>query len=277
MIYFGIVENIHDPLKQGRVQVRVFGVHTHNKQDIPTESLPWSLVLAPSTSPGISGLGQSSFFVQGSWVVGTFTDDDYQNFLVFGSLPTKSGFSKANTEIGFSDPDGDYPRELEKEDNNLRVRGEADPNDDVEGHFQPQSPYAPEYPYNHVYESESGHIREYDDTPEHERIRERHKSGTFYEVHPNGEKVTKVVSDNYTLILGSDTIEVEGNVNIFVNGSTTLHCADTTITGDVRIDGDLSVGRDVNTDKGVSLNDHTHTQNAGDHYGGGSSTTSPNT
>ena len=39
---------------------------------------------------------------------------------------------------------------------------------------EPTTPYAAEYPHNHVYESESGHIREIDDTPNAERIHERH-------------------------------------------------------------------------------------------------------
>ena len=30
-------------------------------------------------------------------------------------------------------------------------------------------------------ETESGHVKEYDDTPSAERITERHKSGTHYE------------------------------------------------------------------------------------------------
>lgn len=284
MIYFGIVENINDPLKQGRVQVRVFGVHTHNKQDIPTESLPWSLVLAPSTTPGISGLGQSTFMVQGAWVVGAFTDKDFQDFLVFGSLPTKSSDTRGNTEIGFSDPSEVYPRELETEDNNFRARGEVEPEDNhIVGKYQPDSPYAPVYPFNHVYETESGHVKEYDDTPTRERIREIHKAGSFYEIGPDGSKVTRIVNDNYTLIASDDTLEVKGNVNIFVNGdvkaqvlgTTYLDCSHTTMTGDLRVDGDVRVGKDVNTDKGVSLNNHTHTSGVSDHTGTTSSI--PNT
>ena len=60
---------------------------------------------------------------------------------------------------------------------------------------EPPSPYAAEYPYNHVYESESGHVKEFDDTAGAERIHERHTSGTGYEIGPAGTKVTKVVKD----------------------------------------------------------------------------------
>ena len=53
---------------------------------------------------------------------------------------------------------------------------------------QPEIPYNATYPYNHVFESESGHIREYDDTADNTRIHERHQSGTSYEIDHQGIK-----------------------------------------------------------------------------------------
>ena len=53
----------------------------------------------------------------------------------------------------------------------------------------PKKRREPEYPYNHVRETESGHIQEFDDTPFAERIYEKHKSGTFYEIDADGNKV----------------------------------------------------------------------------------------
>ncbi len=246
MIYYGIVENIYDPKKLGRVQVRVLGVHDANKEAIPTEALPWSLVSGPTTSPGISGVGHSSFLLQGAWVVGVFLDKDSQDFLVLGSLPTESGVEFGNTEFGFTDPNGQYPRNTSEEDNNLRARGRPDPNDyEVQGVYQPRSSYAPQYPYNHVYESESGHLKEYDDTPGAARIRERHNSGTYYEVQPGGSKIERVVADNYELILGDDTIEVKGNVNIIVSEDVNLSCAGN-VTANVGKNVDFLVNGDVN-------------------------------
>ena len=43
--------------------------------------------------------------------------------------------------------------------------------------------------FNKVFETESGHIREYDDTSGHERIHERHRTGTSYEIDKDGNKV----------------------------------------------------------------------------------------
>jgi len=90
---------------------------------------------------------------------------------------------------------------------------------------EPFIPYAAKYPYNHVHESEAGHIREIDDTPGAERIHERHSSGTGYEIHPKGDKVTRVKKDNYTLVTGDDFAHIKGDqstttdggVRVFVN------------------------------------------------------------
>ena len=75
---------------------------------------------------------------------------------------------------------------------------------------EPTTPYDATYPYNHVYESEGGHIREMDDTPTKERIHERHSSGSGYEIHPNGSKVTRVKKDNYTIVTGDDYTHIQG-------------------------------------------------------------------
>ena len=75
------------------------------------------------------------------------------------------------------------------------------------------------YPYNHVHESESGHIHEIDDSPGHERLFTQHRSGTFEEIHPNGNKVVKVIGDNYEIVAGSSNVSISGSVNITVEGT----------------------------------------------------------
>ena len=82
------------------------------------------------------------------------------------------------------------------------------------------NPYvSSQYPYNHVHESESGHIHEIDDSPNHERLFTQHKSGTFEEIHPNGNKVVKVIGDNYEIVAGSSNVSISGSVNITVEGT----------------------------------------------------------
>ena len=89
---------------------------------------------------------------------------------------------------------------------------------------EPPSPYAAEYPFNHVYESESGHIKEFDDTENAERIHERHMSGTGYEIGPKGTKVTKVVKDNYEIISNDDFLHVKGTRRQTVDEGVRIRC-----------------------------------------------------
>ena len=78
-----------------------------------------------------------------------------------------------------------------------------------------ESPYtSAKYPYNHVHESEAGHIHEIDDTPGGERLMQQHSTGTFTEIHPDGSKVVKVIGDNYEIIAGKSSILVVGDATI---------------------------------------------------------------
>ena len=76
-----------------------------------------------------------------------------------------------------------------------------------------------QYPYNHVHESESGHIHEIDDSPGAERLFTQHKSGTFEEIHPTGTKVVKIIGDNYEIVAGSSNVSISGNVNLTIAGT----------------------------------------------------------
>ncbi len=75
------------------------------------------------------------------------------------------------------------------------------------------------YPLNHVRVTESGHIFEVDDSPGAGRIHQYHNSGTFEEIQPNGTRVTKVVGDDYEIVMNDKNMMVSGNVNITVNNA----------------------------------------------------------
>jgi len=106
---------------------------------------------------------------------------------------------------------------------------------------EPETPYAALYPYNTVEESDSGHIREVDDTPNAERIKETHRTGTFYEIHPDGSKVTKVIGDDFSVTIQDKNVKVEGVCNVNVVGNVDLNCG-----GDVTVSsgGDATVSSD---------------------------------
>lgn len=103
---------------------------------------------------------------------------------------------------------------------------------------QPESPYNANYPYNHVYQSESGHFQEYDDTPNNERIHFYHKKGTFNEVDANGTQVNRIVGDGYYIIDRNGYVCIKGAYNITVDGSTNVYFrsdANIEVTGDAKI------------------------------------------
>ena len=100
------------------------------------------------------------------------------------------------------------------------------------------NPYnSSQYPFNHVFESESGHIREVDDSPGGERLFTQHSAGGFEEIHPNGTKVVKVIADNYEIIAGDSNVYINGNVNLTIKGTKREF-----IKGDyiLEVEGDMS-------------------------------------
>lgn len=86
-LFTGCVENRFDPLKLGRCQVRIVGLHTENRIHLPTSDLPWAYPVAPITSAGTSGIGSSPIGpVEGSWVLITFMDAEQQQPMMLGTL-----------------------------------------------------------------------------------------------------------------------------------------------------------------------------------------------
>ena len=249
--FTGVVEDRGDPQKAGRVRVRALGHHTSNTTILPTADLPWAHTMLPSTAAGISGLGQSATgLVEGSWVLGYFRDgNDRQEMIVLGTLPGVP--SELSQSGGFYDPNAIYPKYKDEPDTNrlavanediehlsltlrkaTRITGistaDFDPfkaadGSDVSGSAsdtfdQPTIPYAAAYPFNNVYESESGHVREYDDTSGAERIHERHRTGTSYEIDASGNKVEIIKGESYRLLSNKEQVQIQGQSDITIDG-----------------------------------------------------------
>lgn len=207
--------------------------------------------------------------VEGTWVIGFFQDGaDAQQPLIMGTLPgVPTSLPTKGAGKGFQDrSNANYPKYTETDVNRLAVNdadnphpsltirqadrttdiGRADfnpidvgranapaavslPGDDGTKFDEPETTYKSQYPYNHVYETEAGHIKEYDDTPNSERIHERHSTGTGYEINEFGDKVQRVKRDNYEIISndhfahikGTHNTTVDGGVRVFVNANAT--------------------------------------------------------
>ena len=100
--YYGVVESRADPKQLGRVKVRVLGIHTEDKTQLPTADLPWAAVVSHDGSN--SGLGTSpSFYVEGTWVLVNFFDEDMQEPYVIGGIPGVPA-ALGNPDVGFNDP-----------------------------------------------------------------------------------------------------------------------------------------------------------------------------
>ena len=265
--FVGVVEDRADPKHLGRLRVRCLGYHTEDLTKLPTGDLPWAHVMNPITSATVSGIGQSPLgAVEGTWVVGFFQDGaDAQMPIIIGTLPgIPTDLPDITANKGFIDTSGNYPKYKETDVNRLAVGDENNPHssltirkadrdvnigradfnsvtlaraneaepltmagDDGTSYSEPITPYSSSYPYNHVQETESGHIRELDDTVGAERIHERHTSGSGYEIHPDGTKVTRVKHDNYSIVSNDDYTHIKGDqstttdggVRVFVNAN----------------------------------------------------------
>ena len=85
--WIGIVVNVLDPLQLGRAQVRIFGIHSRDNQQIPTGALPWATVLTPNVG-GVSGIGFTPQLIPGAQVFGIFLDGkSSQAPCVIGAMP----------------------------------------------------------------------------------------------------------------------------------------------------------------------------------------------
>ena len=257
MIWFvGVVEDIFDPDKLGRVRVRCVGYHTEDNNDLKTKDLPWATIMQPTTSAAMQGIGSSpTGLVRGTHVVGFFRDGtDAQDPIVMGSIGGKP--TSKPTGQGFEDPFAIYPSEdigtghgLNESDVSRIARGDTHSattmrqdgllediqvaNSNTNAFSEPKTEYAPQYPYNNVSESASGHIHEVDDTPLKERLLEQHRMGTFKEIHPDGSQVVKVVNDNYEFTLGNKFVHIagvvdedtgdsyKGDLHVVINGNVT--------------------------------------------------------
>jgi hypothetical protein len=88
---------------------------------------------------------------------------------------------------------------------------------------EPPSAAKPQFPYNKVTATESGHVIEIDDTPGAERIHVFHRSGSFIEFFPNGDIDIHSMKKGY--IIAETDLNIcanSGQCNIFVAGNATI-------------------------------------------------------
>lgn len=258
--FFGKVEARNDPLEMGRLRVRVYGCHTADKvkdqfKGIPTNELLWAQTINSVQSASVSGVGLSpNGPVEGSMVFGFFLDGHLCQLPYIMGTIDGIPVAAADKTQGFNDPKGLYPKYLNEPDLNRlarsafrthaglvakmagRITGIPTAMDNVAGTGvlgstntlgpkwdEPAPANNTQYPYNHVRETESGHVEEYDDTPGAERMHWMHgTTGTYEEWQPDGTVSQKVTGDSIAIVVGDRKILVGSNQQITIIGNAKL-------------------------------------------------------
>lgn len=166
-----------------------------------------------------------------------------------------------NDKSGFQDPFGLYPRKnwINEADTSRLARGEKQSQTIMRAKEQtlikgvgtagggswdePKSPYAAQYPLNHVIQTESGHVQEWDDTPNAERIHLYHRAGSFVEFHPDGSVVLKSVKDQYDIVVKDRNVYIGGSLNITVLGDANIYSKGSL---NLESDGDMAIKTGAN-------------------------------
>lgn len=280
----GVVEDRQDPLKMGRCRVRCVGWHSTNKMQLPTASLPWATPSIPVNTNVVYTPRE------GDMVFGFFIDGENAQepvmLGVFPGIPLKAG----NAQEAFSDPRTSsqlaaapvkptesattYPRKLDEPTTSRLARNDSSHPSEIvaakkakkASKIEPDSYYAAKYPYNNVYESESGHALEFDDTKGAERIHLYHRSGSYVEYGPLGDRAERIQRNKFTVVVGNDSVYVQGQVNIFVDGTVNATAAKFNLTGDVAVKGSITATGTI-TDSGATLASHTHSDPQGGNTG----------
>ena len=308
--FVGVVEDRNDPLKTCRLKVRALCSHTENLEFLPTADLPWASVMLPITASCVSGIGQSATgLIEGSWVLGYFRDGQRrQEPIILGSLPGRQ-IELADSRKGFYDPNEVYPKYKDEPDvNRLAVNAKDTEGNEINPHLfltlrratritgiptadfntmvaasgdiilasdgttwnQPSIPYAAVYPYNHVYESESGHVLEFDDTANAERIHLSHRTGSSIEYSPNGTRTDLIKNDFYSLISNDNQVFIQGNSDITIDGRSKLYINK---EGGINNHYDIQIGPGANVNIQVDNGDlNLHTINGRLNFNSGGDT-----
>jgi hypothetical protein len=211
--------------------------------------------------PGVNTTKTTNFTIAASSKVGGYS----------GSSTTSAPPAAATSAGGFIDPNSKYPTELylDKSDTNLLAQESADTHPSRSVKDAPESwstasgdaeqpattQESAKYPSNHVFETESGHYVEFDDTAGNERIHLFHKKGTFIEIDSSGNMIIKTVGNVTNIVAGNMDVYVKGNYSVSAGGNIDIYAGKnltekvdgnrlTTIKGTETIEVTLDVKQD---------------------------------
>lgn len=230
-LYRGIVEDNKSPSKDGRVRVRIFGLHSTDKNLVPTNTLPWAEFCHPLSFGFGSGIGITSIPRTGSMVFVILENDNPNNPIIIGGISGKN-----MTETGLNLPKSER-------------LGYWDINDLAN----------PGYPNNHVIETLGGHIIEIDDSSA-DKIRICHKNGNEVILNNEGISVTSVgnrteITSGKFLQTVLNTVEINANGSISINTSGSMNISSNGVTNILaNNDVNLKSTNNINIESGVDTN-----------------------
>ena len=179
--------------------------------------------------PGVNTSETTDFTIAASSEVGGYSN----------KTSTSAPPAATTTTGGFKDPNSKYPTSLyiDKPDTNLLAQEAFDTHPsksikDAKDSWSTASGSAEQpattqssakYPTNHVFETESGHYVEFDDTAGNERIHLYHKMGTFIEIDSAGNVIIKTVGNVTNIVAGNMDTYVKGNYSISAGGNIDIY------------------------------------------------------
>jgi len=230
-LFRGIVEDNESPKKDGRLRVRIFGIHSQDKSLVPTDTLPWAEVMQSLAFGYGSGTGITSVPRTGTWVFVILENDNSNNPIVIGAI---NGKAEEPTEYQLPMP----ARTGYQDVNGLAKAG---------------------YPYNHVIETLAGHVIEIDDFSTTQKIRICHTNGNEVLLNDDGIHITSIANRNevtsgkynQTVL---NTIEINANGSISINTSGSMNLTSNGVTN-------ILANNDINfkSDAIINVSSKSHT------------------
>ncbi|MBU95174.1 MAG: hypothetical protein CL669_06295 [Balneola sp.] len=156
-----------------------------------------------------------------------------------------------NAQHGYEDPEGVFPKPeyLQGSGVNDKARGSKRTNVYLGGSvsgldLELESEPVSVYPNNQVKETASGHIIEYDDTPNAQRVMIRHRTGSGVEMRADGTVIYSSTKNTVRVTAEDEKVIVDGDGELHYNGNLKLKVAgdfDIEVGGDfnIKTDGDL--------------------------------------
>lgn len=248
--FSGVVVAVDDPLRLGRVKVRVYQIHGLEETDIKAEFLPWAI---PMHNGGTKESGGFNVPPLGSSVwVEFFLGDVQQPMYALGhhGLIDAEDRDAAGVTPSTGDPvdedDPDPTNEVPSvfrgyQPQAMRARKGFDgftldwttwylPVTYVA--HEPPNPYHPDvngvnaevYPGNRGFKTPSGIVVEFDDA--NTRIHVWHPKGTYLEIDADGNLVTKVAGKTYMQVDGDVQQHIKGDRLTYIEGDDVVQCQD---------------------------------------------------